>query len=98
MTNISHNLNPPSTGDTRPGSEDALLATARENIEAGDNAGREFYRKAADALVTTWKTHKTPQRKMAEAVGRFSVLGRSAFTVASGGLPSRRSVPPRQRE
>lgn len=60
----------PSTGDIRPGSEAALLAIAKEKADAGDRAGVEHYRAAADALVTTWKTHKTPQRKMADALGK----------------------------
>jgi hypothetical protein len=61
---------PSSTGEMKPGSEAALLAIAKDKTEAGDRAGVEHYRDAADALVTTWKTHKTPQRKMAEALGK----------------------------
>jgi len=60
----------PSTCDIRPGSEADLLAIAKEKADAGDRAGVEHYRAAADALVTSWKTHKTPQRKMADALGK----------------------------
>lgn len=53
----------------QPG-EPELLAKARENVEAGDRASKPRLREAAEALALTWKLHKTPQRKMAQAVGK----------------------------
>jgi hypothetical protein len=47
-------------------SEAELLAKAKTGIEEGERSLRE----SAEALATTWELHKTPQRKMAEAVGK----------------------------
>lgn len=60
----------PPSGDIRPASEAALLAIAKEKADAGDRAGVEHYRAAADALATTREVHKTTQAKMAEGIGR----------------------------
>ena len=70
MTLLNHTNDSPSIGEMKPGSEAQLLALAKDKAEAGERAGNLFYKEAAEALVTTWKTHKTSQKKMAEALGR----------------------------
>lgn len=50
--------------------QDELLARAKHHADAGDRAGNEHYRQCAEALIATWKAHKTAQREMAEGIGR----------------------------
>jgi hypothetical protein len=47
-------------------SEAELLTKAKIGVEAGEQSLRE----SAEALATSWKLYKTPQRKMAEAIGK----------------------------
>ena len=48
-------------------SEAELLAKAKEHMRLGDEAATASYRTVAEALALSWKLHKTPQRRMAEA-------------------------------
>ena len=50
--------------------QDELLTRAKQHADAGDRAGNEHYRQCAEALIASWKAHKTKQRAMAEAIGR----------------------------
>ena len=71
MITDSHTLNPTSTGDNAGQlGQVEMLARAKRHADAGDSAGIEHYRAAAEDLTATWKAHKTPQRAMAVALGR----------------------------
>lgn len=50
--------------------EAELLAKAKLDIEHGEQAQSPHLHDAAEALATTYELYKTPQRKMAEAIGK----------------------------